>query len=461
MSAVLRATWATNLLRYSRSWGLWLLLLAGPVGARFMIARDDGSGVQVAVGKHLPVISSAVLGVSLGIVVSTLLLPIGFLYLRSNVTRHQPWQIDEVTPASRVAIAFGRFGADALVLLGMLATLTLAGGFLGWLIVAGPLDLPAIGGTLWLIAAPALIGLAAVHRLLDALPATRRAWGDALFFVLWMMSLSMPAAVASDPSSFLVNLFDFPGFVRPLAGPAPLARQDLVIGSVQGMAPGRVPLDVMAGIGAPGYIASRLAWVLIALGVVLLAGLLYRPHAPGRKQRSALLARLLSPARPPRPASVNPPPAPLLRTPYLGLLLGEFRLIGTGRLFKLLGLVAAIAGLAPDYRHVGSPAALLTLLFALVAHAGRSEARGLLALTATAPLTAPARRAAFVLSGIGWSLLLAVPASLVRFSVEPLLLAGATGAVAALVATALATLSHSGFAGRLVLIVLWYAYLSS
>ena len=49
------------------------------VGARFMVARDDGSGVQIAIGQHLPVMSSAMLGVSLGIVVSTLLLPVGFL----------------------------------------------------------------------------------------------------------------------------------------------------------------------------------------------------------------------------------------------------------------------------------------------------------------------------------------------------------------------------------------------
>ena len=44
-----------------------------------MIARDDGSGMQVAIGGHLPVMTSATLGVCLGIVVSTLLLPVSFL----------------------------------------------------------------------------------------------------------------------------------------------------------------------------------------------------------------------------------------------------------------------------------------------------------------------------------------------------------------------------------------------
>ena len=78
-ATVARTSLATSLTRYARSWGLWLLLLAGPVGARFMVARDDGSGVQIAVGKHLPVITSPVLGVSLGIVVSALVMAVIYI----------------------------------------------------------------------------------------------------------------------------------------------------------------------------------------------------------------------------------------------------------------------------------------------------------------------------------------------------------------------------------------------
>lgn len=450
----------TSLLRYGRSWGLWLLLLAGPVGARFMIARDDGSGVQIAIGQHLPVMSSAMLGVSLGIVVSTLLLPIGFLYLRSNVVRRQPWQVEEVTPASRVAIALGRFAADTAVLLAMLATLTLAGWFLGWLIVSGPLDVVQISWTLWLIAAPAVMGLAAVHRLLDAARLTRRSLGDVLFFVLWLTSIAMPSAVAHQPSSMSTNLFDFAGFVRPLTGPTGSADQDFAIGSSD-VKPGRVSLDVMKGITAPGYVASRLVWAIVAVAIATLAGLLYQPHAqPRRRRLGGAIVRLLSPGRPP---AVRPdtPPAGAIAAPFLWLVVGEMRLIGAGRLFKLLAIAAALAGLIGDYRHLGSPAALLLLVFGLVGHAGRSEARGLLTLTGTAPLSPSARRIAFILAGVVWAAALAVPAALVRVSVEPLLLAAAVGTIAAVVAIVLATLSHSAFAARLVLLVLWYGYLSA
>ncbi len=47
--AVLRSSFLTSLTRYRRSWGLWLLLLIAPVGARFMISDESGRGVAIAV----------------------------------------------------------------------------------------------------------------------------------------------------------------------------------------------------------------------------------------------------------------------------------------------------------------------------------------------------------------------------------------------------------------------------
>jgi len=76
--------------RYSRSWGLWLLLLVAPVGARFWIPDENARTVVISVNDHAPVMTSAMLGVTLGIVITTLLLPVAFIYLRSNATRRQP-----------------------------------------------------------------------------------------------------------------------------------------------------------------------------------------------------------------------------------------------------------------------------------------------------------------------------------------------------------------------------------
>ena len=262
--AIAQSSLTTSLLRYRRSIGLWLLLLVAPVGARFMISGEDGKGIVIAIGDHLPVLDSPTLGVWLGIVVSTLLLPAGYIYLRANVTRRQPWQVEEVTPASRVAIVAGRFAADVAILFAVLTALTFAGWFLGALMVVGPLDLGKLTLALWLVAAPALIGLAALRIVFDCVPKLRGGLGDLAFFILWMTSIAIPAAVDGQKSSLRTNLYDFAGFVRPLTQGAPGGSSDFGIGGVE-VKPGRVALDVMAGLGAPGYSLSRAVWIGIAI----------------------------------------------------------------------------------------------------------------------------------------------------------------------------------------------------
>ena len=346
------------------------------------------------------------------------------------------------------------------ILFGMLATLTLAGWFLGWLIVPGPLNVLQITWCLWLVAAPAVMGLAALHLLLDAVPFTRRAFGEIVFFIAWMTSIAMPAAVSGLPSSFGTNMYDFAGFVRPLMGKMPSTGRDFSIGSTA-ILPGRIPLDVLANIHAPGYLASRLAWAALAVVLTICAGLLYRPHlASARMRDSGRIARWLA-AGPPPPVRSDAGAAGGAVAPLLGLMIGEFQLIGRGRLFRLLAAGAALLGLFGDFRHVGASAGLLVMAFGLSAHAGRSEAAGLSALTRTAVLPPTARRVTFVAAGLSWSLLLALPAALIRSSPRPVLLMLAAGGIAAMIAIVLATVSRSSFAPRLVLLALWYGFLSS
>ncbi|GGE10029.1 hypothetical protein GCM10011529_15480 [Polymorphobacter glacialis] len=461
MNAVIRSSLTTSLLRYSRSWGLWLLLLVAPVGARYMIPRGDGSGTVIAIGDRLPEMTAPFLGVSLGIIVSTLLLPIGWMYLRSNTNRRQPWQVEEVTAASRIAIALGRWAADAAVLLGMLTALTLAGWILAFVIpITGPRNLAQLTLALWLVAAPALLGLAALRILFDAIPFTRGGWGDFGYFIFWMGSLIAPAINEDQPAGFAANMHDFAGFLRPLQYGAPPGTNSFAIGGIDTL-PGHVSLDVMAGLFSPGYIPSRLVWVLIAIAVAALAGMLYRPHrATSRIIVPGRLRRWLDGGAPP-PAVFAAPPAPRAAAPLLGLLAAEFRLIGAGRLFKLLAVIVAIAAATQDFRHAASPAALLLLVFALTAHAARSEARGLLLLTNTAPISHWLRRAAFIIAGTGWSLLLTLPALLTTPAVLVLQYSIVTGAIIAILSIVLAAISRSAFAARMVLLILWYGYLSS
>jgi hypothetical protein len=413
----------------------------------------------VAIGGHLPVMTSATLGITLGVLVSTLLMPAGFLYLRSNVTRNQPWQIEDVTAAPRVAIALGRFAADVAILFAVLAVLNLAGWFLGWLVGSGPLDLWAITFALWVVAAPSLMGLAAIRALVDAMEVTRGGLGDTLFFVVWLTVIAVPAVLSMLPSSYAANMIDMLGFVRPLAGPAPMKLGAFSIGFTH-VLPGRVPLDVMAGVHAAGYLASRLSWAVFAIALAALAGRIYRPHRASRAPRQpGRLARVVAPRGSPRSVNVAAPPAPFAANGFANLVKSEFRLIGEGRPFIVLAAVAATIGAVADYRQFGSPAALLLLVFALSAHGARSET--LRALTRVQALSPTMRRIAFVIAGTGWALLMAFPGAVTHFSVRPLILSLAAGAGAAVIAIALAAISRAAFAPRLVLLILWYGYFST
>lgn len=453
---------ATSLRRYQRSTGLWLLIIAAPIAARYMIPMGPGAdGVRILIGSHLPVMTAGFLGVSLGIVVSTLVLPIAWLYLRSNTTRRQPWQVEEVTAASRIGIALGRFAADAAVLMAMLLVLTLSGFFLGWLILpAGALNPVEIAGPLWVVAAPALLGVAAMRILFDALPPMRGALGDVVFFIIWLTSIALPAITAEAERSFAANMVDFAGFSTPLIAGAPAGTRDFTIGSGE-IAPGLVHLDVFGALFSPGYLASRLAWAGIAGAIAILAGAIYAPHRS--RQRAGAGGRLgAMMSRPPRRVAASAPAAGQALAGPVGLVIEEMRLIGAGWAFPLLAIAAAVvAGVLPDFRHGGSAAALLVLAFALSAHAGRSEARGLVALTKVATHGPMGRRVAFVVAGAAWSVLLGLPALLHQPPLDVLVLAAGTGGVAAIIAIVLSALSGSAFAARLVLLTVWYVYLSS
>jgi hypothetical protein len=460
MSAALiaRSSLLTSLTRYSRSWGIWILLLIAPVGARLFIPRGDGTTIVISVADQLPVMTSSVIGVCLGVVVSTLMLPAAYIYLRANTNRRQPWQVEEVSPAARVPIALGRFGADVAVLLASLAALTLAGAFLGWLILpAGTLNVLELSFALWAIAAPALMGLAAIRILFDALPLLRGALGDFAYFCIWMATLAVPAIETTGQVGFAANMSDPVGFVRPLIHGSGLVDPGFAIGGAE-VKPGRIPIDAMAGLTSPGYLPSRGTWAGLAVLVAMLAGLLYRPHRV--RARAGWTARLTRRRQPGAPPAANPQAlaAAPASTPALGLLIAEARLIGSGRLMRVLAAGIALAGIVIDWPKAALPLALLWLVFALSMQAGRAETRGLASLTGTAPFAAWMRRLAFVAAGTGWSVALALPHAIVALEPSALGLAALLGAVAAGTAALLAWLSGSGFAPRIVLLIAWYVY---
>lgn len=461
-SAVVASSLTTSLARYGRSMGLWILLLVAPVGARFMIAARGADASLIAVDDRVPWLTSPVLGMALGVVIATLLLPVAFIYLRSNVTRRQPWQVEEVSPASRISIAYGRWLADVTVLAAVLAATTAAGCLLAFVLLPlNEVDLPSIIVTLWVIAAPPVAMVASLRLLFDARRWTRGPLGEVLFFVFWMGSL-VAVAAGGQGQGYAANMCDLPGFMSPISyGQG--GTDNFTIGGAEisaGSAP--IRLDIMSGIMADGYLASRLTWLAIAALVPLLAGLIHAPHVTGKTRRPAPWLKFLEPGRA-RPADPGAKPARAGGLPGVALVVAEARLMAGSRKGLLAMAVVAAVGLFAPYATVAGPAAMLMLVFVTTAHAGRSEQKGLLALTTTAALSPMARRIAFVLAGTALALVMAAPAGargLMAGDPRILLEAATVGAATSGTAIVLGALTRSATAPRLVLLIAWYMYLN-
>lgn len=458
-SRIVRSSFLTSLRRYARSWGLWLLLLLAPIAARLWIGAG---GTAIAINGKAPIMTSDMLGVSLGIVVSTLLLPAAFIYFRASVTRRQPWPIEEVTGGSRVASAVGHFLADVAVVGAALVALTLAGLIIGITSrVPGGLHPLSIAFGLWVIALPAVMMAAALRRLLDSLPWTRGAMGEVIGLALWITALTVPTSGSDQSRDMGANSLDLAGFVRPLTETLPAAQRDIRIGGGPD-ADGTIALDVGSGLHAEGYLASRVGWVAMAFAMTVAAGLSYQPHEPRPLPTPSRLTRWFRPA-PAGPVKLSIGPPGRASSPYLGLIAAEFRLIGTSRAWRLSALLIALASSVVDYRHVAGPAALLLLIFGMTSHIGRSEQPKLLALTSTMFCSLWERRSAFVLAAVGWVVAMGLPAiglGIARGSGEPLLLALATAGIAGVIAMCLGVATKSAFAPRLVLLIGWYVWLS-
>lgn len=458
---MLRTVYITTLLRYTRSRGVWLLLLGALLGARFLVPRSDGASVTIAVDGHLPVITSAMLGTSIGIMVTTLLLPFAFLYLRSNATRLQAWQVDEVTQGSRVMIELGRFLADVSVFASLLGSLTLAGWLLAWFSMsAADVHLWQIAVSILLVGMPSLMAVAGLRSLMNALPVTRRAFGEVYFFLVWMASLSTPMFMGARIGNFKSNLMDFGGALGLIGHVAPSGMANIQVGVGGTLKAGAIALDVWSVLRSPSYVGARLAWVAIAVAIAATAGLLYRPHRLGTGFRSSRAWQRWFKARP-APVGIGTLSAAKRSShPFLGLLAVELRLIFSGRLLLLLSAFVSVSGFLFDYASFESPALFLVLIFALTAQADKTERSGLRVLTSNTLIPPSLRQAAFCLVGPLLSIAISLPALLIHPDKRVLLLAMGLGFLTSLSTLTLTALSGSAFAPRLLLIVLWFAYAS-
>lgn len=445
-----------QLSRHLRSPALWFVALAAPIAARFMVPAENSGYTVVAINNAYPALTAGVIGLELGIITGLLLSPLAYIFLRSGPTRHQPWQVEDVTPKSRAAQYFGYWLADTAVLWLVLLGLGMAGILLSFFRLAAsdvnPLETLS---ALFLIAGPVMAFIAAIRLVFSARPKLAGGLGDVLFFILWMFGISMGALFFQSQS--ISMFFDVFGYAASLSGAVNVPVETFVVGSAPSVS-GVIELDAMQGVLAPEFITSRLFWFFIAAATACFAGAIYKGRIPkvtvkNRGKRLLLVSNMCGAVLDqiiPKKGNV------------LALLWTHMTQIISPNGW-LLGFVGAGAiGAFLPFRGGAGVIIWLLLIFPLTAHSGRWRSQNISQFLQTMPRSALEQFAWCNLAAIILSVFVCVPA-FIR------MLALGTGEIADIVFVSFAvpviimTLGYaarSGFAARLLMLCLWYGYLN-
>ncbi|MCP2679933.1 hypothetical protein NHF45_10375 [Maricaulaceae bacterium NA33B04] len=463
MIQLLRSSALFDAARYLRSPALIYVALATPVAAYYMVPHDDANYAILTVNGFSPTLTSSVLGLQLGVIAALLLTPLAYIFLKAGPTRTRPWQISDVAPHSRMIWALGRWVSDCFILMVLLAFLTVAGLILGAFRLGMQFNPIPMIVALWLPAAPAMALVAGLRMVLDARNLTRNWFGDVIFFLVWLaliigstVGLGKTAETAMSSNAFA----DAYGFSAPIIaavdGPV---EQIFIIGPTAGES---LSVDAWAGITGPAYLASRSLWLGMAAGLALLAGLIWGPRTAKARTPAATASgareSVLS------VAFKAPEGAGKARPNLLAVILAELGQVFRSLFWLAVLAIAAVAGAVFDFRTEAGPVILLALIFPLTEASARWQSRTLSPWLATLG-PGPGQRIGARWTAYTLVVVLAFGPALGRMLAENNLVwlphLGIIVVVLPALIVATGQITRGAIAGRLLLLIGWYIYLSS
>jgi len=453
-----------NFKRHLRNPALWWLAIVTPIAARFMVPTQDANYAVLSVNNAYPALSSSVIGLKLGVITASLLSPLAYIFLRAGPTRQTPWQVEDVTPARRSAQFLGGWIADTLILWCILAVLAVAGIILsGFRIPLSDIRPFETVFTFSIIAAPSMAIIAAIRTCLNARPLWRGALGDVLFFFFWITALGTATAASMDGggtgSSGVTDIF---GFITPIAQSVdvPIETMSIGAGPSATSASGTIEINAMRGVTQSPFILSRLTLIGLALGLVLLCSLIFKPRRHSHKLKRSkfksvtVLSKTLGNAFG-KLAPQNGVTSHRLWTHLFQIL--------TPKLYILVLLAIAIAGFYLPFRRIIGPAIWLVMLFPLTTHSARWTSRNLDQFSETLPMSKPVQIIWPILAS---SLLLAATClpALVKillsdskaYLMDWMFIVG----ILPVLIFGIGYMTKSSFTARLILLIVWYLYLN-
>jgi len=447
--------------RHLRSPAIWIVIIATMIGARYIIPLPEAGYVTLSVNNAYPLPSSSVIGLQLGIVIALLMSPLAYIYLKAGPTRVQPWQIEDVAPSRRLMRNLGQGAADIAALWMMLIFIALAGIILS--VFRLPLsDIRPLQTLLvmFVIAAPAMSLIAAVRMFLSNRPILRGAWGDALFFVLWIAGITVAAFMLDSPKGSAFH--DIFGYAASIKGSTDVAVTSAAVGGAPAT-DSAISLEPLKAVLSSEFLASRLFWMMMAVGLIALSALLYKPRRMKRTRKGdglfSKLAKLINPL------------GDMASKPVIGAL-GAFHPLVKSGLNQLLqprwtGLalvMISLSGFVLPFRKAVGPALMLILIFLLSRQSGLWEKRHNRNFRMTLPHNLTSQ---FFANWFAASLLIGV---LLIPSIIGKLMSGTLGGllpemvalavVMPAILLGLGYLTRTGVMGRMIMLAVWYGYLN-
>jgi hypothetical protein len=306
-----RADFAERTRRYSFLVMLGLVLWLGYVLA-------SGQFRIVIQPRYLGVIDSAWVGATMTLGTTMMLGLVGFYIVKGSVARDYATGVGQImatTPMSRLLYMLGKWLSNFAVLGITVVVLALAGIGMNLWFGSGGLDIVALVAPLVLIGLPWLGLVAALVVLFESVTWLRGGLGNIVYFVLFMILISatlVPMAMGA-PGFADSPYIDFSGWQiisDSVARAAQAAYPDaggMGFGGGYELA-GEPAFFVYNGIRwTTGMLVSRLLHLLLAVGLVMLASVLFDRFDPARllpvKRRAAVPEPALAPATEPVPVS--------------------------------------------------------------------------------------------------------------------------------------------------------------
>ncbi|MBZ5554634.1 MAG: hypothetical protein LAO21_18100 [Acidobacteriia bacterium] len=239
----------------------------------------------LSLGEYRGILNSAWIGSLMALVSCTVLSLVGFYIVRNSVARDEQTRVGRIlaaTPMTKTAYTLAKSISNFAVLAAMVAVMALAA--LVFQAMRGEsrhIELWPLLSPFLFIALPATALTAAVAVLFETTPVLRTGAGNVIYPFVWSTSIAVIQFGRIDPTGIGVFFHEMTAAVRAIN---PAFKQSFALQINIGQA---MPSKTFVWTGlhwGMALVAERLLWVLVAVGIALLAAVMFHRFDPARER---------------------------------------------------------------------------------------------------------------------------------------------------------------------------------